>query len=120
MIPAPQPAAPSAAYATTYPVGLVFDVTFDQFAVRLTVLSATRLRFDIADGPYAKSEEVDLVATLLRPGVFLVSWIEHSGATVVHVEDFAAGQLHSHATLPDGRFLRMQGPITLVPVATAA
>ena len=103
----------SAATATVYPVGSVFDVAFDEFQVRLTVLSESRLRFDIAEGPFAKSEEVDIVATAIRPGVFLVSWVERSGATVVHVEDFAAGLLHSHATLPDGTFLRMQGPISV-------
>jgi hypothetical protein len=43
-----------------------------------------------------------------------VSWVEASGATVVHVEDFARGVVHSYATLPDGSFLRMQGPIRLI------
>lgn len=102
------------AEATAYPVGLVFDVSFKEFSVRLSVLAADRLRFEIADGPFARSEEVAIVATPIRPGLFLVSWIEHSGATVVHVEDFASGQLHSQATLPDGTFLRMAGPLRVV------
>lgn len=97
-----------------YPVGLVFDVTFDAFAVRLTTLPNSELRFHIAAGPYAHDETVKVVATLIRPGVFLVSWVEASGATVVHVEDFAQSVLYSHATLPDGKFLRMKAPIRLV------
>jgi hypothetical protein len=55
-----------------------------------------------------------MVATAIRPGVFLVSWVEASGATVVHVEDFARGIVYSHATLPNGEFLRMKGPIRVV------
>jgi hypothetical protein len=108
----------SAADATQYPVGLVFDVSFQEFAVRLSVLSEDRIRFHIAEGPFAKVEEVTFKATLIRPGLFLVSWVESSGATVVHVEDFAQGTLYSHATVPDGTFLRMEGALRVVGTAT--
>ena len=104
----------SLAAATEYPVGLQFDVEFEAFAVRLTTLPNSELRFRIPEGPYARTETVKIVTTLLRPGVFIVSWVEASGATVVHVEDFAQGALYSHATLPDGAFLRMQAPIRVV------
>ena len=107
-------AKPSVTEATQYPVGLVFDVSFEEFSVRLTTLPNSELRFAITDGPYAKTEKVEIAATPIRPGVFLVSWVESSGATVVHVEDFANGTLHSHATLPNGTFLRMHGPLRLV------
>ena len=100
--------------AIEYPVGLVFDATFDAFAVRLTTLPNSALNFHIAEGPYAHTETVKVVATLIRPGIFLVSWVEASGATVVHVEDFAKSVLYSHATLPDGTFLRMKAKIRLV------
>lgn len=99
--------------ATTYPVGVVFDVSFKEFSVRLTTL-LDKVRFEIAQGPYARTEEVDIVATPIRPGVFIVSWVEKSGATVVHVEDFAQGRLYSHATLRDGTFLRMEGDLRIV------
>ncbi len=101
--------------AHTYPVGIVFDVVFDAFTARLTTLSDDRMRFHIAEGPYAKTETVKMAANRIRPGVFAVSWVEASGATVVHVEDFERSFVHSYATLPDGSFLRMQGPIHLVP-----
>lgn len=100
--------------ADAYPVGIVFDVVFDAFSARLTTLSGDRLRFHIAEGPYAKTETVEMTANPIRPGVFVVSWVEASGATVVHVEDFERGVVRSHATLPNGTFLRMQGPIHLV------
>jgi len=99
--------------ATEYPVGLVFDATFDAFSVRLTTLPNSEIRFHIADGPYARTETVKCVATSIRPGVFLVSWVEASGATVVHVEDFGRSVLYSQATLPDGTFLRMQAPLRI-------
>jgi hypothetical protein len=110
-----EPAVPeSISAATQYPVGLVFDATFDAFAVRLTTLPNSEIHFHIADGPYAHKETVKIVATLVRPGIFLVSWVEASGATVVHVEDFAQSVLHSHATLPNGTFLRMAAKIRMV------
>ncbi len=77
----------------------------------LTTLPDQQIRFHVADGPYARTETVACVATAIRPGVFLVSWVEASGATVVHVEDFARSMLYSHATLLDGSFLRMEAPI---------
>lgn len=107
-------AIPSVTETTQYPSGLVFDVSFEEFSARLTTLPNSELRFAIADGPYAKTEQVQIAATAIRPGVFLVSWVERSGATVVHVEDFVAATVHSHATLPDGTFLRMHGSLRVV------
>jgi hypothetical protein len=100
--------------ATEYPVGLSFDVAFEAFSARLTTLPNSELRFHIAEGPYAREETVKIVSNLIRPGLFLVSWVEAGGATVVHLEDFAASVLYSHATLPDGTFLRMQAPIHVI------
>lgn len=100
--------------AYAYPVGIVFDVRFDAFTARLTTLPDNHIRFHIADGPYAHTETVTIAVNPIRAGVFAVSWVEASGATVVHVEDFERGVVHSYATLPDGSFLRMQGPIHLI------
>ena len=100
--------------ADAYPVGIVFDVMFDAFEVRLTTLPDDHIRFDIAEGPYARTETVKIAATPIRAGVFAVSWVEADGATVVHVEDFERSIVHSYATLPDGLFLRMQVPKRLI------
>jgi hypothetical protein len=105
---------------TEYPIGIVFDVKFDAFAARLSTLPNSLLRFHIAEGPYAHTETVKIQSTVIRPGVFLVSWVEASGATVVHVEDFAQGCLYSHATLPDGTFLRMRAAITFLDSPVSA
>lgn len=97
-----------------YPVGITFGIVFDAFEVRLTTLSYDQIRFEIAEGPYARTETVKIAVTPIRAGIFAVSWVETDGATVVHVEDFEHGVIHSHATLPDGSFLRMQGPIHFI------
>lgn len=100
--------------ADAYPVGIVFDVKFDAFEVRLTTLPDDHIRFDIAEGPYARTETVNIAVTKIRAGIFAVSWAEADGATVVHVEDFEHGIVHSYATLPDGPFLRMEGPMRII------
>ncbi|KRA52195.1 hypothetical protein ASD77_10910 [Pseudoxanthomonas sp. Root65] len=92
-----------------FPVGLAMDVSYPEFRVSLTLLSTTRLRFEIGEGPFARTEEVDTHVVPLGNGLFAVSWQEQSGATVTNVQDYDRGLVHSSATLPDGRFLRMTG-----------
>ena len=104
----------SAAHADHYPTGLVFDLTFEEFSARLTTLANGKLQFHIREGIYARTEVVNIAADCIRTGVFLVSWIESSGATVVHLEDFVEHKVYSHATLPDGTFLRMHGDMHIV------
>lgn len=97
-----------------YPVGLEMEVAFEAFRARLTLMSDQRLKFEIEEGPFAYSEVVDIHVVPLGAGQFAVSWKEETGVTVTHVQDFDRGIIHSHATLPDGRFLRMSGPITVL------
>lgn len=97
-----------------YPVGSVIEVRFEAFAATLTLLSESRLTFQIKDGPFAQAETVDTHVIPLGNGLFAVSWKEQSGATVTQVQDYDRGVIHSHATLPDGQFLRMSGPITII------
>lgn len=96
-----------------FPVGLEMHVTFPSFEVGLTLISATQLRFEISEGPFARTETVDIQVDPLGNGLFLVSWREQDGATVTHVQDYDRGLIHSHATLVDGRFLRMTGTISV-------
>lgn len=99
--------------ATEYPIGVEFDVRFDLYAVRFATLVHGRLRLHTSDGVEERIEVVDIRVEVIRPGVFLVSWVEGSGAKVVQLQDFAQGCLHSHVALPDA-FLRMQSAITFV------
>lgn len=102
---------------TRYPVGLELTVDFEPFTAALHLLSETRLEFEISEGPFARREAVDIDVMPIGDSVFLVSWQEQSGATVTHVQDFDRGVIHSRVTLPDGRLLRMTGPISVVQPA---
>lgn len=92
-----------------FPVGLEIDVSYPAFQVSLKLLSATQLQFRIADGPFARTEVVAIHVVALGNSLFAVSWQEKDGATVTNVQDYDRGLIHSHATLPDGQFLRMTG-----------
>jgi predicted SnoaL-like aldol condensation-catalyzing enzyme len=96
-----------------FPVGLEMDVSYPEFQVSLTLLSATQLKFVIKDGPFARAEIVDIQVLPLGNCLFSVSWQEKHGATVTNVQDYDRGLIHSHATLPNGQFLRMSGTFSV-------
>jgi predicted SnoaL-like aldol condensation-catalyzing enzyme len=103
-----------------FPVGLEINVSYPNFQVSLALLSVTQLRFEIKEGPFARSEIVDIQVIPLGNGIFAVSWQEKDGATVTNVQDHDRGLVHSFATLPDGRFLRMSGTFTITRSADRA
>jgi predicted SnoaL-like aldol condensation-catalyzing enzyme len=103
-----------------FPVGLALDVSYPEFQVSLTLLSVTQLRFEIKEGPFARTEIVDIQVVPLGNSIFAVSWQEGDGATVTNVQDHDRGLVHSFATLPDGRFLRMAGTFTITRPADRA
>jgi predicted SnoaL-like aldol condensation-catalyzing enzyme len=103
-----------------FPVGLQMDVTYPELRVSLTLVSATQLIFEINDGPYARTETVTIQVAPLGNSIFVVSWQEKDGATVTNVQDFDRCRVHSFATLPDGRFLRMFGTMTVTREADQA
>jgi len=103
-----------------FPIGLEMDVSYLAFKVSLTLLSATHLRFEIKDGPFARTETVEIQVIPLGNSLFAVSWQEKDGATVINVQDYDRGLIHSHATLPNGQFLRMTGTIAITRPANRA
>lgn len=96
-----------------FPVGLEIDVSYPALQVSLTLLSVTQLRFEIREGPFARTEVVDIQVMPLGNSLFAVSWQEKDGATVTNVQDYDRGLIHSFATLPHGQFLRMTGTIAV-------
>lgn len=96
-----------------FPVGLEMEVSYPDFQVGITLLSLTKLLFEIKDGPFARTEMVDIHVVPLGNSLFAVSWQEKNGATVTNVQDYDRHLVHSHVTLPDGRFLRMKGSFTI-------
>ena len=103
-----------------FPTGLEMDVSYPDFQVSLTLLSTTRLRFEIREGPFARAEDVDIHVVPLGNSLFAVSWQEQSGATVTNVQDYDRGLVHSSVTLIDGRFLRMTGTCVVTRPADRA
>lgn len=104
-----------------FPIGLAIDVVYPQFQVSLTLLSVTQLKFDIKEGPFARTEIVDIQVIPLGNSIFAVSWQEKDGATVVNIHDYDRLTVQSFATLPDGTFLRMSGTLAITqPAATTA
>jgi len=96
-----------------FPVGLEMDVSYPNFQVSLTLLSTEQLRFEIKDGPFARTETVDIQVVPIGNGIFAVSWQEESGATVTNVQDYDRSLIFSFATLPGGQFLRMKGTMAI-------
>jgi predicted SnoaL-like aldol condensation-catalyzing enzyme len=89
------------------------EVSYPSFQVRLTLLSTSQLKFQISEGPFAKCETVDIQVIALGNGIFVVSWQEKDGSTVTNIQDYDRGFIHSFATLRDGQFLRMTGPLSI-------
>jgi predicted SnoaL-like aldol condensation-catalyzing enzyme len=96
------------------------DVAYPAFQVSLTLLSAAHLQFEIKEGPFARTQTVEIKVIPLGNSIFAVSWKEASGATVVNVQDYDRGLVHSFATLPDGEFLRMTGTMAVTRPADRA
>ncbi|UHD47662.1 nuclear transport factor 2 family protein [Aureimonas altamirensis] len=92
-------------------------VRYPAFEVSLSIQSATRMIFEIKDGPFARTETVDIETIPLGDGQFAVSWQEASGATVTNIQDYDRMVVHSFATLPDHQFIRMTGPIEVTKAA---
>lgn len=65
-----------------FPTGLEMDVSYPDFQVSLTLLSETQLGFAIKEGPFARTETVDIDVVPLGNSLFVVSWQEKDGATM--------------------------------------
>lgn len=92
-----------------FPVGLEMNVSYPYFRVSITLLSPSKMMFEIKDGPFARTEVVDIQVVALGNSLFLVSWQEKDGATVTNLQDYDRCVVHSNATLPNGKFMRMTG-----------
>lgn len=102
------------------PVGLEMDVSYPNFRVSLTLVSVGQLKFEIQDGPFARSEIVDIQVVPLGNSIFVVSWQETDGATVTNVQDYDRSLIHSCVTLTNGEFLRMTGTLVVTRPADRA
>jgi hypothetical protein len=75
----------------------------------LHFISETKLEFMVEkspDLPPGSSHTVDITIKPLRDELFLVSWQEASGNTVVHLEDFKTHEVHAFLTMKDLTFIK--------------
>lgn len=80
-----------------------FHVDFATDGKTLRWADAGAEDFDAA----AKTETYS--ATLVRPGIFWVTWKEADGTTVSHIEDFETDTIYASITLPDTDFVTVSG-----------
>ena len=94
--------------------GRTFLFDLGELQVRYRFDSPEVATFTVVNGaglaPDGHTETVDITVKELRPGLYLNSWREKSGATVTHVEDFANGDLYSNVTV-DGQIYTFVGSI---------
>lgn len=89
------------------------DGPFGPFAAELT--------FSAADGTVAflvtrgsllnKAATCEYSASKVADDIWLVTWREADGLTVVQVQDFAQGKVTSAVTTPDNQLVRLDGAI---------
>jgi hypothetical protein len=104
----------SPATTTDLPVGRPFDCVFGPFVPRLTFEDGRMLRLDIPVGGTTITQTVAFEATRIAPGIVMLSWAEQDGTFVVHVQDYEARTVASHARLADGTQARSVGTIAWV------
>jgi hypothetical protein len=102
----------------SYPmIGKKYYVKFPTMSFYLSFTSETELQFIVEqspDLPPGSSHTVSISIQPLRDGLYLVSWQEASGNTVVHVEDFKEHRVHAFLTMTDARFIRQDAPLAEV------
>ncbi|MCY1516372.1 hypothetical protein D9M68_509990 [compost metagenome] len=94
--------------------GRSFRVDYDGLSAHnLYSADGGTIRYAIVSGPYAGARgEAACEWRQIAEGVYVISWQEADGATVVHVDDFANGRSQAFFTATDLSFHRMQGPLT--------
>ena len=97
-------------------VGHRYLVDFQAFRVQLYFASEKSLTYTGVgqDGRLGGSETVKIAAEAIRDGLFLVTWKEAGGTTVVHLEDYKLNRITTHITGPDLTFSRHEGTMTQI------
>ena len=95
-------------------VGRTFKADFGAPMVfQLDFHSATEMTYApiVGDG-LGPSETVAITMVEIRPNVYMVYWKEESKTTVVHVEDFENGVVHTNITPDQDTFWNLSGTLT--------
>ncbi|MBN3744205.1 adenylate cyclase [Burkholderia sp. Se-20373] len=96
--------------------GKTFEVRYDG----LTALNAydddgRHMRYEITEGPYAGAKgEIEYTWQPIAGDTYAISWQEADRATVVHIDDFAAGTSRSFFTASSLDFYRLEGSLRAI------
>jgi hypothetical protein len=98
---------------TPFPaIGRVYEANFGSWVFHLYFASETVMTITNAQDPFkGTSETVQIAVTPIRPGVFMICWQEADKTTVVHIEDFENGIVHTNVTEPNGVFIQHSGTL---------
>ncbi len=101
-----------------YPmVGKRYFVEFPTMSFYLHFLSDKALKFIVErspDLPKGSAHTVQITIEPLRDELYLVSWQEQTGNTVVHLEDFKEHRVHAFLTMKNLSFIRQSAPLVEV------
>lgn len=111
---APTTYAVQAAKADAFPgLGKIVQVDFGN-KWDLHFHSTTSMTYTPAGHPVSDGETVKVAITPIRPGVFMVTWQEGDGTTVVHVEDYENGILFTNIGTADHKFYNLKGTLKVL------
>lgn len=98
-----------------FPVGHLYEIAFGADVFHLRFNSETSMTQIGISGPNKGFDETEsIMVTPIRPGVFMVTWQESSGTTVVQLHDFEDQTAYTNITIPDDDgtvFLRFEGTL---------
>ncbi|WP_375412942.1 hypothetical protein [uncultured Bradyrhizobium sp.] len=106
-----------------YLVHFTADDGGGQFRVQLDFHSLTSLTYtgvNSSGAPVGPSETVDITVESIRDMLFLVTWKEQQGTTVVHLEDYKNNMIITTITDPTNdpakpKFSKYHGTMTQIP-----
>ena len=95
-------------------IGKKFKANFGgEFVFQLDFHSDTEMTYaPLLENGLCASETVRTTMVEIRPNVYMVYWKEKSNTTVVHVEDFENGVVHTNITVDKDTFLNLSGTLT--------
>jgi hypothetical protein len=93
------------------PLGRSVDCSFGPFVPNLRFIASDCLEITIPGSPAPTVQRVEIAPASIREDLVMLSWIEMDGTMVVHVHDYAAMRVHSHARLTDGTLIRSAGTL---------
>ncbi|NLP63246.1 MoaF-related domain-containing protein [Paraburkholderia sacchari] len=93
--------------------GKTFEVRYDGLtAINAYAPDGIHMRYEITEGDFTGAQgEVAYTWQHVAGETYAISWQEANRATVVHIDDFAAGTSRSFFTAPSLDFFRLEGSL---------